>query len=179
VILTGPSGAGKSTVGTHVARTFDPGVHLRGDAFLHVIARGFIAPWLPASRHQNETVQSAITAAATRYAAGGYTVVLDWVLGPWALEQLAAETGNADVDVHYVVLRPDEATCLARATARPAPELVDPEPVLRIFDSFRDLGPYERHVVDSTALTAEETAAQVLGAVETGSHRLVELGGSN
>jgi predicted kinase len=173
VALTGPPGAGKTTVARQVARSFEPAIHLVGDEFFRVIATGYVPPWLPESRAQNETVQSAVTAAAVHYAVGGYTVVLDWILGPWALPQLVDETGNTGVAVHYVVLRPDEATARARATARSASELVDPEPIAKMYDAFRDLGAHERHVLDSTGATTEETVAAVLEAIAAGDHLLV------
>jgi len=115
-------------------------------------------------------VIDALSSGAAIYAAGGYHVVLDGIIGPWFLNRLLARARNDQVDVHYVVLRPERTVAAQRILGRPEDELSgrhqaiaaerpdDPGPVAQMYREFSALGPYERHVVDSSAMSAEETA---------------------
>jgi predicted kinase len=85
IVLTGPPGAGKSTVAALLAAALDPSVHVYSDDFWHCIKRGAIPPYLPSSHRQNEVVVGVLAAAAFGYAAGGYHVVCDGIVGPWFL----------------------------------------------------------------------------------------------
>jgi len=65
----------------------------------------------------------------------------------------------------YVVLRPSLSVTLARATSRGGRQLTDPEPITRLYGAFSDLGELERHVIDSSAQTPEQTAAELTAAL--------------
>ncbi|WP_244170095.1 phosphotransferase-like protein [Amycolatopsis tolypomycina] len=68
LILTGPPGAGKSSVARVIAAGAPrPTVHLHTDSFYAWIRTGLVPPYLPEADRQNN-------------------VVLDGVVGPWALE---------------------------------------------------------------------------------------------
>lgn len=163
IVLSGPSGAGKSTVARILAGTrLSPSVHLHTDDFYAAVKQGFVAPYLPEARAQNETVTGVLARAAAGYAAGGYRTVVDGVVGPWYLPAYQEAADAAGVPLTYVVLRPDRETALARGTSRAGHPLTDGEVLGGIYDGFADLGPYERHVLDSGGLTAEQTAEAVL-----------------
>jgi hypothetical protein len=53
-----------------------------------------------------------------------------------------------------VVLRPTETVVTARAISRGLDALTDPEPIRHVYREFSGIGPYERHVIDSSRLTA-------------------------
>ncbi len=162
LILTGPPGAGKSTVAELVATGAERAtVHMHTDSFYGWIKTGFVAPYLPAAARQNEVVVRVMAGAACEYALGGYDVVLDGIIGPWFLPPFRAAAAEHGVPLSYVVLRPTLDTTLARATARTGAALTDVEPITGMYGAFADLGDLERHVLDTTGQTVEETVAQV------------------
>lgn len=99
-------------------------------------------------------------------------MVLDGIVGPWFLDAFQAADATASIPLHYVVLRPDEDTVLARATARGGGALTDPGPVRGLHRQFADLGDLERHAFDSTLLTAEQTVDALLPEIDRQTYRL-------
>jgi adenylate kinase family enzyme len=131
VVVTGPPGAGKSTASGHLVTLAERGVLVDGDAFFTAVKTGWVEPWKPESHDQNATVIDALGAAAARYARGGYTVIVEGIVGPWFLERFRAEISG---QLHYVVVRPNRNAAFARATARPAPRLNYPDAVTKMYD---------------------------------------------
>ncbi|AEK38824.1 hypothetical protein RAM_01645 [Amycolatopsis mediterranei S699] len=136
-------------------------MHLHTDSFYVWIRTGFVPPYLPEAARQNEVVLGVIAEAACGYARGDFDVVLDGVVGPWALQPFREAAKRDGLDLYYVVLRPSLEATLARGTAREAKELVDVEPLKGMHAAFVGLGALERHVMDTTEQAAEETADAV------------------
>ncbi|TYK51428.1 AAA family ATPase [Actinomadura decatromicini] len=179
VILTGPPGAGKSTTAAALAAGFEKSVHLHTDDFWHFIAAGAVPPYLPESDRQNQTVLRVIALAALAYAEGGYTVVVDGIIGPWMLHhfQRAKRDDPAMsmhyMSMHYIVLRPARETTLARAQARTGPDaLTAAEPVLAMWDQFADLADLEGHVLDTGDQSPDQTLEVVREALKSENFRL-------
>jgi cytidylate kinase len=132
--VTGPPGSGKSTVSEALADRWEPSVLVEGDAFFRFLRRGAIPPWLPESHDQNDTTVRAAAAAAGGFAAGGFAVVYDGVIGPWFLPTFATLTGVDVLD--YVVLLPPVETCLDRVATRTGHGFTDLDATRHMYDDF-------------------------------------------
>ncbi|SQD99693.1 conserved hypothetical protein [Parafrankia sp. Ea1.12] len=173
IVMTGPPGAGKTTVARQVADRLSLSVHLHADDFWHFIRQGAIAPYLPEAHHQNTIVIDVVARTAFGYAAGGYDVICDGISGPWFLDAFRAARTASGIELHYLVLRPDEATTLRRATSRTATDaLTDPEPIRSLHHQFSSLDILEPHVLDSSGMDPAATAEVALRGIANGHYRL-------
>lgn len=149
---------------------FGKAVHLHTDDFWHYIVAGAIPPYLPESDEQNQTVVRVIVNAAYTYAAGGYTVVVDGIVGPWMLDHYRKGLQqHPGLLVHYLVLRPDRNETLSRAQARTSSDaLIDEEPILLLWDQFANLDDLESHVIDTSHHSPADTLQAVADTVKSG-----------
>src|ERR1700730_3853086 len=92
-------------------------------------------------------VVTALARAADTYAAAGYTVILDCILGPWLLEEFLADL-RPGAEVDYLVPRPSLEVALHRATGttearRPRHgRPLGSEPARHLYEQFAELGLY-------------------------------------
>src|SRR5262245_15862933 len=119
VLITGVSAAGKSTVAELLARRFDRGVHVRGDAFRRMITSGrediTAVPTDEAVRQLRLRYALGAAAADAFHAAGFAVVVQDVILGEHLGEYVAA-IGSRPLVV--VMLAPSVDVVAERERAR-------------------------------------------------------------
>lgn len=165
VVLTGPPGAGKSTVAALVSARLPGSALVPGDDFYGFLGSHVVPPWRPEAHAQNEVVTAVAAAAAGRFVTGGYDVVYDGVVGPWLLPTFLSGAGVRLV--HYLVLLPDEDTCLARVRRRVGHGFTDESACRRMHADFAGAGIAGRHVVPTDG-DAETVAAAVVATVRAG-----------
>ena len=134
-------------------------VHLEADAFFRFIGAGYVEPWKPESKEQNEVVMGVVAGAASGYAEAGYFTVVDGIVIPvWFLGPLRDALSEAGHPVSYAVLRAPLSTCLERVQSREGAPAIDSGAIEQLWRSFADLGDLERNVVDVDGKDSEETA---------------------
>ena len=122
-------------------------VLIEADWFWQRVVRGWVAPWLPGSQDQNATMTRALGATVARFAAGGYDVVVEGIVGPgscppsWPSCRRASSTTWCSA--------PTRRPRWPGPWPAPTTALVDEEPIRKMHAAFCDLGelraPRRRH----------------------------------
>jgi adenylate kinase family enzyme len=143
-MLSGPVGAGKTT-GARELLSILPGPlsYLEGDTFW-----SFIAKSKSLDRRENfRIILRSMTAAALPFARSGYDVLVDFSTPPEFLK--TARVILKEVPLDYVLLRPSQAACEARAAGRKEGTILDYAPYRDFYSLFDYV---DRHtIVDDEA----------------------------
>ncbi|MFD6610259.1 AAA family ATPase [Micromonospora chalcea] len=162
VLISGIMAAGKSTVAEGLARRLPRSVHLRGDVFRRMIVSGradMTAEPTDEALRQLRLRYDLAASTADRYAAAGFTVVLqDVVLGA----DLPAMVGRIrHRPLAVVVLAPRAEVVAARERDRPKTGYGD-WPVADLDAGFRADTPRIGLWLDTSDQTPEETVTEIL-----------------
>lgn len=178
VIVTGPPGAGKSSVAPLVADGFASSVLIQGDWFFGLWRRGAIDPWLPEAGPQTTIAAAAAAATVGSFVRADCTVVYDGFIPPLDLPGFAALAGVATTRyaVHYAVLLPSEATCVARVASRAGHGFTSEEATRGMYRDFADEALTDRHRVTRAAEGPRDAASRVLDGVRAGTLRWTAAG---
>ena len=161
VILSGPVGAGKSTVARElIAASGDGTAYIEGDTFWSFIAKPATGQSYPKAFTM---IMRAMTATARHFERDGYEVLLDFSIPPWYLEAIGKLLQGKSFS--YVVLRPSEEVCAARAAARPEGTIADYEPYAELYRAFDGM---ERHTLADDAATPAAMAARMREGLRAG-----------
>jgi len=174
IIITGPPGAGKSTASEGVAANFNPAAVVAGDAFFDFLRQGRIAPWEAEAHEQNTTVVRATMLAASAYAIGGITPVVDGILGPWFMDEIHLSV-PAEIEIHYVILSAELETVRERAGSggeTPEQSELRANVAAQMHQSFAEATNYASHVIDTTSITPQDGVAAVIAGLNDGRFRL-------
>ncbi len=159
-IVSGCPGTGKTTLAALLSTASPRGLHFVADVFYEFMEE-VVSPILPESHAQNTTVGIATAGAAATFAAGGYDVFIDAVVGPWFLPVMAPELRPTGIPVDYVVLRAPLEETLRRARKRSDAEKFSAEGVRHMHAAFAELGQFDVHAVDTSNQSSVETFAEV------------------
>lgn len=167
IIVTGPPGAGKSAVAPLVADGFESSVLIPADWFFGLWRRGAIDPWLPEALPQASVAGNAAAAAAGQFARADCRVVYDGFLPPGDLPGFAASAGLDAV--HYAVILPAEATCLARVASRSGHGFTSAEATRAMYQDFARTALPGRYVITDTDQPPETLASRIIDEIAAGS----------
>lgn len=161
--ISGIQAAGKTTVAGLLARRFDRGVHVAGDDIRAMVVSGRVdmAPGNPdgAAEQLLARYEAAIAVARVYHDAGFSVVIEDVILGAMALRFLELVPWP---EIHFVMLAPSLETVAKRERGR-SKTAYGPDWSVRTLGAVleRDT-PVFGWWLDSSDLTAEETAERIL-----------------
>ena len=156
---------------------YDRTVHLETDDVFGWMRMGYVQPWKAGSAEQNHMISRACARAATAFAQRGYGVFIDGVIGPHLLPDYLEELREAAVPVHYAVLLPPIEVIVQRAEerekviaglARKRAGHAGEDMFARVHAMFSGAASLPGITLDSSGMTAAETADRVMEACGRG-----------
>jgi len=164
IMLSGPVGAGKSTVARELLSILSgPVSYIEGDTFW-----SFIHKSKSRDRRENfRVISRSMTAAAVPFARSGYDVVLDFSIPPEFLK--TAQIIVKEIPLDYILLRPSQPVCEARAASRAEGKIANYEPYRDFYSLFDGA---ERHVISDDVADAAAIATRIREGISSGVFRV-------
>jgi hypothetical protein len=141
------------------------GLHLPADVFYAFPAYP-VSPVPPGAHEQSAAVIAVVSRAAAAFAARGYEVFPEGIVGPWFLPVVAAELASTRIPVEYVVLQVGRDEAVRRATSRL--QSGDEVVVRHMHAEFQNLREYASHAFDTTDMSIDDTFAEFARRRSTG-----------
>lgn len=142
ILISGPPGAGKSAAARELVKLLDgPAAYIEGDVFW-----GFLAKTAGRSRRSDaKPLIRAMMLSALAFSKSGYTVVVDFSIGPWHVDLFKDWLGDAKV--HYIIVCPSVRVCAQRAAVRSDGAIVDYAPYRDLYDAFARGHAFEKNLI--------------------------------
>lgn len=156
-VITGPAGVGKSTVSRLIAGSSPRSALIEGDDLYAQIIGGYVAPW--EEGNFLDTFWKLSLSSIRIYLEDGFDVVFNYIISPEQLGMIRKEF--SDYEIRFAVLLVDEETILARDRRRPE-EYQMKERCIVLLNEFKDHNYPADYILDTSHITAGETAASVL-----------------
>ena len=165
-VISGLQAAGKTTVAGLLARRFPRGVHVAGDDIRAMVVSGRVdmTPGNPDSAAEQllARYEAAIAVARVYHDAGFGVVIEDVILGEMALRFLKLLPWQ---EVHFVMLNPSLDSVARRERQRPKTAYGTAWSIPALAEVLQRRTPVFGLWLDSTNLTAEQTADRILADV--------------
>lgn len=156
-VITGPAGVGKSTISRKIAEASSKSALIEGDDLYAQIVGGYIDPW--EEGNYLDTFWKLSLSSIRIYLEDGFDVVFNYIISPGQLDMIRKEF--SDHEVRFTVLLVDEETIIERDKRRPEEYQMN-ERCIILLNEFKDHNYPENFILDTSHLTADETAALVL-----------------
>jgi len=168
-LIAGTPGAGKTTVARALMRRLAFGAHIPVDDVREFVVSGIAQPvpaWTDETTRQFRLARDAAAHMARVNADAGFAVAIDDVIFPDEAERCFVKPLR-DHAVHKILLRPALEIAQQRSAMRTSKEfdaVVLHEPIRTLYDEMdaRNFTAHDWVIVDSSALTIEETVEMIL-----------------
>jgi gluconate kinase len=156
-------GAGKTTIAAElIALLAGPTVYIEGDTLWSFIATREVRKPSPKNF---KMIKTSMVAAAVPCALYGYEALVDFSIPPWFLETARDLARMRNVPLHYVVLRPSEKVCAARAAGRKRGAVAD---YARYHELYADFNNAARFTIQDDENDVKTVAARIREGLEAG-----------
>jgi len=156
-VITGPAGVGKSTISNLVANSLEKSCMIEGDDIYHFVVGGYVPAWL--DRNHLPLFWKNVKSVIKNCLEDGFDVVFNYILDKEDVQNLKQTFPNTNIK--FVVLLVDEETIVKRDKLRPL-DCQMGERSLLLLRSMLEENFDEKHILNSSKLTAEETAKIVI-----------------
>jgi chloramphenicol 3-O-phosphotransferase len=170
LILTGPPGSGKSTVALALADRYDRVARVQTDLLRHFVTpTGYISPGRPGFERQHRLAIRNACAVSLNFLAERFAVIIDdVVITKDDLQAYVEGLQPTGVPVHCARLLPSLEACQKRNRERGRDERVTDQRVALVHAQFVAAGDTPGVTIDSSALTAYETADKLQALTTSG-----------